>query len=84
MLPLNASAALPAAVTQPWNDHDTLLVVVAVIAIALIVVLIAKFKMHPFLALTLGAAAAGLGSGVELGKVITNYEAGVGSVLQEV
>lgn len=84
MLPLNASAALPAAVTQPWNDHDTLLVVVAVIAITLIVVLIAKFKMHPFLALTLGAAAAGLGSGVELGKVITNYEAGVGSVLQEV
>lgn len=80
----NVATGLPAAVSQPWNDHDTLLVIVAVAAIVLIVVLIAKFKMHPFLALTLGAAAVGLGSGVELGKVVSNYEAGVGSVLQEV
>lgn len=72
------------AAAQPWNGHDTLLIVVAAVAIALIVVLIASFKMHPFLALTLGAAVVGLGSGVELGKVVSNYEAGVGSVLQEV
>ena len=79
-----ATLSTEVAAAQPWNGHDTLLIVVAAVAIALIVVLIASFKMHPFLALTLGAAVVGLGSGVELGKVVSNYEAGVGSVLQEV
>ncbi|WP_157874097.1 gluconate:H+ symporter [Psychromicrobium lacuslunae] len=69
---------------QPWNSHDTWLVVLAALCIGLIVLLIAKFKMHPFLALILGAAGVGLGSGIELGKVVTNFETGVGSVLQEV
>lgn len=73
-----------AADVQPWNGHDTQLIVVAVLGIALIVVLIAKLKVHPFLALVLGSAFVGLVSGVELGKVVTNFETGVGGVLQEV
>ncbi|NYE94286.1 GntP family gluconate:H+ symporter [Psychromicrobium silvestre] len=87
MSPQTALAILPAAseaAQQPWNSHDTLLIILAAVGIALIVVLIAKFKMHPFLALILGAAVVGLGSGIELGKVVTNFESGVGSVLQEV
>ena len=47
-------------------------------------VLIAKLKLHPFLALVLGSAFVGLASGVELAKVITNFEDGVGGVLKEV
>ena len=47
-------------------------------------VLIAKFKLHPFLALVLGSAFVGLASGVELAKVISNFEDGVGGVLKEV
>jgi GntP family gluconate:H+ symporter len=74
---------LPAAV-EGWTGHDTQLLVVAAIGIALIVVLIAKFKLHPFLALVLGSAFVGLASGVELAKVITNFEDGVGGVLKEV
>jgi GntP family gluconate:H+ symporter len=69
---------------QEWSAHDTQLLVVAALGIALIVVLIAKLKLHPFLALVLGSAFVGLASGVELGKVITNFEDGVGGVLKEV
>ncbi|RAX18162.1 gluconate transporter [Pseudarthrobacter sp. AG30] len=74
---------LPAA-AQPWNGHDTQLVVVAAIGIALIVLLIVKFKLHPFLSLVLGSAFVGLASGVGLDKVISNFEDGVGNTLKEV
>ncbi|WP_427018442.1 gluconate:H+ symporter [Pseudarthrobacter sp. P1] len=80
MKPLATLAAAP----QPWSAHDTQLVVVAAIGIALIVLLIVKAKLHPFLSLVLGSAFVGIASGVELGKVITNFEAGVGGTLQEV
>lgn len=80
MKPLAMMAAAP----QPWSGHDTQLVVVAAIGIALIVLLIVKAKLHPFLSLVLGSAFVGLASGVELGKVITNFETGVGGTLQEV
>jgi GntP family gluconate:H+ symporter len=69
---------------EPWNGHDTQLVVVAAIGIALIVVLIVKIKLHPFLSLVLGSAFVGLASGVEFGKVISNFEDGVGATLKEV
>ncbi len=78
-----AALQLPAAV-EAWTGHDTRLLVVAALGIALIVVLIAKFKLHPFLALVLGSAFVGLASGVELAKIITNFEDGVGGVLKEV
>ncbi|MET4093430.1 GntP family gluconate:H+ symporter [Arthrobacter sp. UYCu712] len=74
---------LPAAV-EAWTGHDTRLLLVAALGIALIVVLIAAFKLHPFLALILGSAFVGLASGVELAKIITNFEDGVGGVLKEV
>ncbi|QCB98920.1 gluconate transporter [Arthrobacter sp. PAMC25564] len=74
---------LPTAV-EAWTGHDTQLLLVAALGIALIVVLIAKFKLHPFLALVLGSAFVGLASGVELAKVISNFEDGVGGVLKEV
>ncbi|WP_028936013.1 gluconate:H+ symporter [Pseudonocardia spinosispora] len=75
---MNAVAAMP------WGAHDTRLIAVAVIGIALIVLLIVAVKMHPFLALVLGSAFVGLASGVGLPKVISNFESGVGSTLQEV
>ncbi|MBW4095448.1 MAG: gluconate transporter [Acidobacteria bacterium] len=77
------SLLLPAA-AKPWDGHDTQLVVVAAVGIALIVLLIVKFKLHPFLSLILGSAFVGLASGVDLSKVISNFEVGVGATLQEV
>lgn len=70
--------------TTPWNAHDTRLMTVAAIGIAVVVLFIVGAKMHPFLALILGSAVVGLGSGIDLTKVVGNFEAGVGGVLQEV
>ena len=72
------------AASRPWSTHDTRLMVAALIGIAIIVLLIVLAKMHPFLSLLLGSAFVGLASGVGLSKVIANFEAGVGSTLQEV
>lgn len=72
------------ATTQPWNAHDTRLIVAAVVGIAIIVLLIVLTKVHPFLALILGSAFVGLVSGVGLGDVVKNFEMGVGSTLMEV
>jgi GntP family gluconate:H+ symporter len=64
-----------------WHTHDTRLLLVALAGIALIVVLIAAFDFHPFLALILGSALVGFGSGVSSGDVIANFEDGVGKTL---
>lgn len=67
-----------------WTAHDTRLIAVTVIGIAIIVALIVWLKMHPFLALVLGSAFVGFAAGVSTGKIISNFESGVGSTLQEV
>lgn len=74
-----AAAANP--VNQPWAPQDTRVLIGAVVGIALVVGLIVKFRMHAFLALTLGALFVGLFSGIPLEKVIASYEKGVGGVL---
>ncbi|HVU91563.1 MAG TPA: gluconate:H+ symporter, partial [Jatrophihabitans sp.] len=78
------TAALLAAKDTAWHLHDTRLLLMALAGIALIVVLIAVFDMHPFLALILGSALVGFGSGVASADVISNFEDGVGSTLKEV
>lgn len=67
-----------------WTSHDTRLITVTVIGIAIIVALIAWLKMSPFLALVVGSAFVGFTAGVPSGKIISNFESGVGSTLQEV
>src|SRR6185312_428449 len=64
-----------------WSAHDTLLVIWTVLGIAVVVVLISWAKLHPFLALILGSAVAGLGAGLSAADVIKNFEAGFGSTL---
>jgi GntP family gluconate:H+ symporter len=81
---MTAALLAAAASPKPWMAHDTRLIVVTVIGIALIVALIVAVKMNPFLALLLGSAFVGLAAGVPLPKIITNFETGVGSTLQEV
>jgi GntP family gluconate:H+ symporter len=80
------AAALPAAVPTgaPWNSHDTRLVAVTLGGIALIVAFIVVLKLHPFLALLVGSMAVAFAAGVPTDKVISNFESGVGSTLQEV
>lgn len=66
---------------QPWNGHDTQVLVVAAIGIAIVVLLIVWAKMHAFLSLSIGALFVGIASGIALDKVTTSYENGVGGVL---
>ncbi|MDI3403805.1 GntT/GntP/DsdX family permease [Streptomyces cavernicola] len=55
---------------------------IAVLAgIAVIVLLITKFKVHAFLALTIGSLALGAFAGAPLDKVITSFTAGLGSTV---
>jgi GntP family gluconate:H+ symporter len=73
-----------AAATATWTGHDTRLILVTVIGIAIIVALIVALKMHPFLALIIGSVFVGFAAGVGPAKVVSNFESGVGSTLQEV
>jgi gluconate:H+ symporter, GntP family len=75
---------LLAAKDTTWHVHDTRLLLMALAGIALIVVLIAAFNLHPFLALILGSALVGFGSGIASQQVIKNFETGVGGTLMEV
>ncbi|OON82313.1 GntP family permease [Streptomyces tsukubensis] len=52
-----------------------------VVGIAVIVVLIAKFKMHAFLALTVGSLVLGAIAGAPLDKAITSFTTGLGSTV---
>jgi GntP family gluconate:H+ symporter len=78
------ATALLATKSTSWNSHDTRLMVAALAGIALIVLLITLVKLHPFLALIAGSALVSIAAGVSIADVITNFETGVGSTLQEV
>jgi GntP family gluconate:H+ symporter len=81
----SATAVTTAALaTSSWTGHDTRLIVVTVIGIAIIVALIVALKMHPFLALVIGSVFVGFAAGVGSAKIISNFESGVGSTLEEV
>lgn len=57
------------------------LVLAALLGIALIVVLITKLKLHPFLALTIGALVVGAVASMPLADAITSYSTGVGATI---
>ncbi|HEX3611425.1 MAG TPA: gluconate:H+ symporter [Sporichthyaceae bacterium] len=68
----------------PWNSHDTRLIAVTLGGIIVIVAAIVVGKLHPFLALLVGSMLVGFAAGVPADKVVSNFESGVGSTLQEV
>jgi GntP family gluconate:H+ symporter len=67
-----------------WNSHDTLLVAKLVVAIAVIVVLVARLKLHPFLALTIGALGLGLVAPESPAKLLDSFKGGAGDTLGNV
>jgi GntP family gluconate:H+ symporter len=58
--------------TDPWNGHDTLVIIATIVGIALVVVLIVWAKLHAFLALTIASLFVGLVSGISVEKVTTS------------
>ncbi|MFE7872873.1 SLC13 family permease [Micromonospora humida] len=76
MLTLLAAPAEPAT-----SAGDAQLVVAALLGIAAVVVLIAWGKVHPFLALILGAAVLGVVAAMAPDTMIESFSAGVGSTV---
>ncbi|MDR7190847.1 GntP family gluconate:H+ symporter [Microbacterium sp. BE35] len=76
LLSLTAAAAEVTPVGPPWQ-----LLTAAVIGIAIIVVLITWLKVHPFLALMMGAIATGIIAGFEPGKTIASFTTGFGATM---
>jgi GntP family gluconate:H+ symporter len=60
------------------------LVPAALLGIAVIVVLITKFKIHPFLGLTLGSLTVGAVAGVQMSAVVESFTKGFGSTAASV
>jgi gluconate:H+ symporter, GntP family len=67
-----------------WNSHDTLLVVKLLVAILVIVLLVARYKVHPFIALTIGALGMGLVAPEPPADLIDSFKGGAGDVLGNV
>ncbi|AOS62558.1 GntT/GntP/DsdX family permease [Actinoalloteichus hymeniacidonis] len=65
----------------PWTGQDTRLVVAALAGIAVIVGLITWLKVHPFLALTLGAGALGVIANMPVAQVVETFSTGLGSTI---
>jgi len=62
-------------------SHDTFLLLDALIAIIGLILLITRFRLHPFIALTLAAGFLGLTSGMPVALVMKSYQDGFGGVL---
>jgi GntP family gluconate:H+ symporter len=67
-----------------WDSHDTLLVVKLLVAILVIVVLVARYRVHPFIALTIGALGMGLVAPEAPADLIDSFKGGAGDVLGNV
>jgi gluconate:H+ symporter, GntP family len=76
--------AAAAAKSTAWTGHDTRLIVVALAGIALVVLMTAVTKIHPFLALLIGALFVGVAGGIHVDKLLSTLETGVGGVLGNV
>ncbi|MEU0373293.1 gluconate:H+ symporter [Streptomyces sp. NPDC006283] len=73
---------LAADAAEPITSAGNAQLGIAVLAgIAVIVLLITKFKLHAFLALTIGSLALGAFAGAPLDKTITSFTLGLGSTV---
>ncbi|MEU2263444.1 gluconate:H+ symporter [Streptomyces sp. NPDC019645] len=73
---------LAADATEPITSAGDAQLGIAVLAgIAVIVVLITRFKLHAFLALTIGSLALGAIAGAPLGKTIVSFTTGLGTTV---
>ncbi|UUN25968.1 GntP family permease [Streptomyces sp. FIT100] len=76
---------LAAGAAEPITSAGNAQLGIAVLAgIAVIVLLITKFKLHAFLALTIGSLALGALAGAPLDKTIVSFSTGLGSTVASV
>ncbi|MCM2418496.1 MULTISPECIES: GntP family permease [unclassified Streptomyces] len=77
------SVELLAATTAPpiTSAGDTQVGIAALVGIAVIIVLITRWKVHAFLALTIGSLVLGAVAGAPLAKAVTSFTTGLGSTV---
>lgn len=61
--------------------HDARLLLYALAAVVALILLIARFKVHPFIALVSVSIAMGIAAGMPLGAAVKAFQDGVGSAL---
>jgi GntP family gluconate:H+ symporter len=66
------------------SQHDTFLLIIALVVILAVVVAIARFRVHPFPALMVGALMLGLGTGAPADQVLKSFRVGFGDTLANV
>ncbi|MFJ9697772.1 gluconate:H+ symporter [Kitasatospora sp. NPDC101183] len=81
MAPTLLAAAPPA---LPHTSSDSQLLVAVLLSIGAIVLLITKFKLHPFLALTLGSGLLAAVAGAPFDKLLSSFSTGFGSTVASV
>ena len=72
------------AMTIPELNHNTSLLLYALVAVVGLVLLIARFKLNSFVALILASLFVGLCSGMKLGDIAKGFQEGVGGVLSSI
>ena len=65
-------------------QSDSLLLLLATVAIVALVVLIARYKLHPFVALVLVSVILAVAAGMPLGDIVKSFETGAGNALGHV
>ncbi|MFI9101628.1 GntP family permease [Streptomyces fildesensis] len=77
------SVELLAATTAPpiTSAGDTQVGIAALVGIAVIITLITRWKVHAFLALTIGSLVLGAVAGAPLAKAVTSFTTGLGSTV---
>ncbi|RZL78758.1 MAG: gluconate transporter [Rhodococcus sp. (in: high G+C Gram-positive bacteria)] len=64
--------------------HDTRLITAAVVGVAVIIALITWLKLHPFLALSIGAVGVGIGAGLGASDSVKSFVVGFGATMGSV
>ncbi|MBY8884566.1 GntP family permease [Streptomyces sp. PTM05] len=85
-MPALSAELLAATAAPPPITHagDARLAIAALAGIAVIVALITRWKVHAFLALTIGSGVLGLVAGAPLAATVTSYSTGLGATVASV
>ncbi len=81
---MSLGSALTAGPATAPAGHDTQLLLAGLLGIAVLVVLITRYKVHPFLALTVGSGALGLAAGMPVAKLVSTFSKGLGDTVASV
>jgi GntP family gluconate:H+ symporter len=78
---MNLALAVPPVTPIEPAGSDLQLIIAAIVGVAVIIVLITWLKVHPFLALAIGAIGVGIGAGLAPNAATVSFGAGFGATM---